>query len=113
MDEFDTRGADLMDSTPRQIALFETLNFAVPDFWHVPLFRDDDGQRMAKRDNAHSLEAWISQGRTAPDLVGLFAFQLGLVETQEPLSAQQLANGLSLDRFTRALGARLDSDSGG
>ena len=44
------RGADLLDSTPRQIWLARTLGYAVPAYAHVPLVLNAQGRRLAKRD---------------------------------------------------------------
>ena len=44
------RGADLLDSTPRQIWLARTLRYAVPAYAHVPLVLNAQGRRLAKRD---------------------------------------------------------------
>ena len=62
------RGDDLIDSTPRQIALQRLLDLPEPDYAHVPLVLGPDGQRLAKRHGAVTLEdmapddalAWIS-----------------------------------------------------
>jgi glutamyl-tRNA synthetase len=43
------RGADLVDSTPRQILLAELLGLAAPGYAHVPLVLGPDGARLAKR----------------------------------------------------------------
>lgn len=43
------RGADLLSSTPRQIHLQELLELPRPDYLHVPLVVDADGERLAKR----------------------------------------------------------------
>jgi glutamyl-tRNA synthetase len=43
------RGDDLLTSTPRQIHLQELLDLPRPDYAHVPLVIDADGQRLAKR----------------------------------------------------------------
>ena len=44
------RGWDLLSSTPRQIWLYRTLGFPVPEFCHVPLLVAPDGRRLSKRD---------------------------------------------------------------
>jgi glutamyl-tRNA synthetase len=43
------RGADLIDSTPRQIWLARALGLVVPSYAHVPLVLGRDGRRLAKR----------------------------------------------------------------
>ena len=98
------RGEDLADSTPRQLALMNTLGFSAPDFWHVPLLQDSRGRRMAKRDGSDSVAAWVASGRGPDDLVGKFACELGLIEQPQPVDCIQLAAGLDLEAFSVALG---------
>ena len=43
------RGADLLDSTPRQIWLARALGLPVAAYAHVPLVLGSDGRRLAKR----------------------------------------------------------------
>ncbi len=43
------RGADLVDSTPRQLWLARALGVAEPAYAHVPLVLGVDGRRLAKR----------------------------------------------------------------
>ena len=43
------RGADLADSTPRQLWLARALGLAEPSYAHVPLVLGPDGARLAKR----------------------------------------------------------------
>ena len=49
------RGADLADSTPRQILLARLLGLPVPRYAHVPLVLGADGARLAKRHGAVTL----------------------------------------------------------
>lgn len=49
------RGADLADSTPRQILLARLLGLPVPRYAHVPLVLASDGSRLAKRDRGATL----------------------------------------------------------
>lgn len=44
------RGADLLDSTPRQLYLYRLLDLTPPSFCHVPLLLAPDGRRLSKRD---------------------------------------------------------------
>jgi glutamyl-Q tRNA(Asp) synthetase len=46
------RGADLLTSTARQIALQRALEFATPSYAHLPLVLNADGSKLGKRDGA-------------------------------------------------------------
>jgi glutamyl-Q tRNA(Asp) synthetase len=43
------RGADLLDSTPRQIWLYQLLGQTPPRYLHVPLIMRPDGEKLSKR----------------------------------------------------------------
>jgi glutamyl-Q tRNA(Asp) synthetase len=68
------RGADLLWSTPRQIALQRQLGLPTPAYAHVPLVCDALGRKLSKRDAAHPLDladplpalraAWRHLGQT-------------------------------------------------
>jgi glutamyl-tRNA synthetase len=88
------RGEDLMESTPRQIALQEALELPTPRYWHVPVLHDDQGERMSKRDGSASLDEYCAAGGTVESLVGRFAAELNLVDSNESLSAVELLSGL-------------------
>lgn len=97
------RGADLLDSTARQIALFQILDKEEPEYWHVPLMQDMEGKRMAKRDGSVSIEQWTKQGGSAESLVAYLAFSLGLVSSLEPINAQELLSDLDLQHLLMRL----------
>ena len=46
------RGADLLDSTPRQIYLQQLLNYPTPDYCHLPLAIDVSGDKISKSEGA-------------------------------------------------------------
>jgi len=88
------RGADLLDSTPRQIALQAALDLPTPRYWHVPLLRDAAGRRLSKRDGALSLDDYCEAGGTPEALVGRFAMELRLVDDELSLTPRELLSGL-------------------
>jgi glutamyl-Q tRNA(Asp) synthetase len=49
------RGADLLDSTPRQIFLQQCLDYPRPDYLHVPLLLDQHGRKLSKSEGAAEL----------------------------------------------------------
>ena len=49
------RGADLLESTPRQLYLQQQLGFAYPVYGHIPLVRDACGKKLSKDDAARAL----------------------------------------------------------
>ena len=62
------RGADLLNSTARQILLYRALGLVAPRFCHCPLMTDATGVRLAKRHDALSLRALRAQGASPEGL---------------------------------------------
>lgn len=46
------RGIDLLDSTPRQIHLQRLLGYPTPDYQHIPVAVNQDGQKLSKNTGA-------------------------------------------------------------
>ncbi len=61
------RGEDLLLSAAQQIYLFELLGFVAPEYAHIPLLRNETGQRLAKRDRSANLE--VLRPRLEPENV--------------------------------------------
>ena len=73
------RGADLLDSTFRQLALYAALGYPAPaQFAHVPLVRDETGARLAKRDRSVGLAAARERGMAPDRVLGALAASCGL-----------------------------------
>ena len=64
------RGADLLDSTPRQIYLAEALGFSRPSFLHIPVVTNEAGQKLSKQ----TLAAGISTRDACETLVATLTF---------------------------------------
>jgi glutamyl-tRNA synthetase len=93
------RGADLLSSTPRQIALFEALGGTPPAFLHVPLVLGPDGERLAKRHGAIAIAELRAGGASAEQIVGRLAASLGLVEAGQVVSPRALVERFELARL--------------
>ena len=61
------RGADLVDSTPRQLWLARALGVSEPSYAHVPLVLGVDGRRLAKRHGDVTLREVVAVGRACVD----------------------------------------------
>jgi glutamyl-Q tRNA(Asp) synthetase len=50
------RGADLLDNTPRQIALQQALGYTTTQYLHTPLVMAGDGQKLSKQNGAEAMD---------------------------------------------------------
>lgn len=83
------RGEDLLLSTPQQIYLQQLLGFPTPTYRHIPLLKNEAGQRLSKRDRSMDMSI-LRQQFTPQELIGRLAHQTGLIPEYRPLSAQEL-----------------------
>ncbi len=72
------RGDDLVTSTPRQILLYEAMGWAIPRFGHVGLALDEQGKRLAKRDQSIKIETLRHRGIRPSRLLGEIGRSLGM-----------------------------------
>ena len=95
------RGADLLDSTPRQLYLYHLLGLTPPKFIHFPLLLAPDGRRLSKRDADAGLD--VLRDRAAPEeVLGKLAYLAGFNPSAEPKTAQQLLADFAWDKVPRA-----------
>lgn len=93
------RGADLADSTPRQILLARLLGLPAPAYAHVPLVLAADGSRLAKRHGAVTL---ADRGEPPAATLALLAHTLGLAPGRDRVTAAaELLDEFTPDRIPR------------
>lgn len=92
------RGSDLLDSTARQILLYNSLDLAMPQFIHVPLLFGEDGHRLSKRHGDLSLWALRKAGLQAEKIIGYLAMLAGLIDRFEAVRACDLLEGFTFSK---------------
>jgi glutamyl-tRNA synthetase len=95
------RGADLVDSTPRQILLARLLGLPVPRYAHVPLVLGPDGRRLAKRHGAVTLEDLAARGEGPGEVLAWMARSLGLAEPGEEPAIEDLLSRFDPENLPR------------
>ncbi len=94
------RGADLLDSTPRQILLQQALGLPTPRYLHLPLVVDANGQKLSKSSEAPAVDAgdplpalhaaWIALGQSGAAIGASFDAPSFLASAQEAFTRDRL-----------------------
>ncbi|HEX8645897.1 MAG TPA: tRNA glutamyl-Q(34) synthetase GluQRS [Thermoleophilaceae bacterium] len=95
------RGADLLDSTPRQLVLARLLGLPEPRHAHVPLVVGPDGSRLAKRHGSVTLAERRALGEADAGVVSWLASSAGLAEPGEKVGAAELVERFDPGRLAR------------
>ena len=56
------RGEDHLSNTPKQLLIYDALNFSYPDLTHLPMILASNGQKLSKRHGSISIEAYRKDG---------------------------------------------------
>jgi glutamyl-tRNA synthetase len=96
------RGADLLDSTPRQLWLDAHLGIPAPRHAHVALMLGPDGARLAKRHGAVTLADRAALGQSADDVRDELAASLQLCARGERLTPAELVERFSATALRQA-----------
>ncbi|KLU58908.1 glutamate--tRNA ligase 1 [Peptococcaceae bacterium CEB3] len=96
------RGADLLEATFQQVALYEALDRPLPRFVHVPMVYTPDGKRLAKSQGSVSLKSLRARGVRPEAILGLFAFWAGWLPRPEPAAARDLVGLFKLSTLLKA-----------
>lgn len=74
------RGADLTDATRIHVFLQRLLGLPTPIYHHHRLIRDDQGKRLAKRDDARAIRTYRDEGASPADIRRM----VGLTDPERP-----------------------------
>ncbi len=94
------RGCDLLLSSPQQIYVAELLGFTPPQFIHLPLLCNEQGQRLSKRDKSLDLGV-LRQQYSAEEIIGRLAYYAGLLPENTPVSAAELVPLFSWEKVPK------------
>lgn len=98
------RGDDHVNNTPRQILLYQALNYPLPEFAHMPLTLGKDKARLSKRHGATSVMAYKEMGYLSQAMIN-FLVRLGWsYGDQEIFSKDELVDKFSLENVGKSAG---------
>lgn len=90
--DFVVRGEDLLQSTGRQLRLARMLGAVRrPAFYHHPLVRDAQGEKLGKRHGSPALSELRGRGICATTVLGKAALGAGLIPEPRPIRANEAA----------------------
>ena len=96
------RGDDHVNNTPRQINVYQALNFEIPLFGHVPMILGSDGERLSKRHGAVSVTQYRDEG-FLPDALLNYLARLGWSHgDDEVFTKDQLVQWFDLEHVSRS-----------
>ena len=96
------RGDDHINNTPKQINLYEALNWNIPRFAHVPMILAADGSRLSKRHGAINLMSYRDEGFLPKALLN-YIVRLGWSHgNQEIFSLDEMINLFELKNINRS-----------
>ncbi|MBI4826920.1 MAG: glutamate--tRNA ligase [Nitrospirae bacterium] len=96
------RGDDHLNNTPRQIQIYEALDYAVPKFAHLPMILGADKARLSKRHGATSVTAYRDMGYLPEALVN-YLVRLGWsYGDQEVFTKEELIAHFSFEHIGKA-----------
>lgn len=110
------RGDDHLSNTPKQILLYQAMEWEVPQFAHLPMILDEEKKKLSKRRNPVSVEEYKQNGYL-PEALFNFLTLLGFAppllkgtdsapvdssnEKQEIVSLNDLQNMFTFDRVNK------------
>jgi glutamyl-tRNA synthetase len=99
------RGNDHLNNTPRQIQIYQALDYPLPKFGHVPMILGPDKKKLSKRHGAQSVMEYQKMGYL-PQAVVNYLVRLGWsYGDQEEFTREELIEKFSLEAVGRSAAA--------
>jgi glutamyl-tRNA synthetase len=96
------RGDDHLTNTFRQVQIYRSMGWAVPNFAHIPLIHGPDGAKLSKRHGALGVEAYREMGYL-PEALRNYLLRLGWAHgDEEIISTEQAIEWFDLDGVGRS-----------
>lgn len=97
------RGNDLLDPTIAQLYLQDVFNFGNIRYAHIPLIKNAQGQRLAKRDRSASIEELLKVYKTPYSLLGHIAYITELIDLDESISLTELLQDFEMGGYFKKI----------
>ncbi|QCI26613.1 glutamate--tRNA ligase [Buchnera aphidicola (Thelaxes californica)] len=96
------RGEDHINNTPRQINIYKSLNFKIPQYAHVSMIIDKNKQKLSKRNKNYEMTYYQNQG-FFPEALLNYIVRLGWSHgNQEIFSLNEMIKLFSLKKVNKA-----------
>ncbi len=97
------RAEEHLSNTPRQLMIYEALNFKRPAFAHISLILGSDRQKMSKRHGATSLIQYREMGYLPAAMFNFLSLMGWAPEGEEQLlSPAEIAEAFTLERVSKS-----------
>jgi nondiscriminating glutamyl-tRNA synthetase len=98
------RGDDHISNTPKQVAIYESFGWPVPEFAHLSTILGSDRERLSKRHGATSISSFREMGILPEALVNYLALLGWGAEggTRETFTLEELTREFKVERVTAA-----------
>lgn len=95
------RGDDHLSNTPRQVLIYNALNYDLPAFAHVPQVLGPDKKKLSKRHGAASVEDFAAQGYLPEALFNYLALLgAGYAADEEIFAPEELAQRFRIEKVS-------------
>ncbi len=93
------RGDDHLSNTLRQLAVFEGMDYPLPEFAHVSMILGPDGSRLSKRHGATSVEKYREMGYLPQSVMNYLALlSWSHPEEKEIMSMEEMIKEFTIER---------------